>query len=62
MVREYYASYVANLRSQIDRWALEQVRVVGVPIYIFLPAIHRLLYGESIDATRTPLTAEFDYR
>ena len=37
MVREFYASYVATLRSQIDRWAapakqapLEQVRVRGV--------------------------------
>ena len=27
-----------------------------------MPAIYRFLYGESIDATRTPLTAEFDYR
>ena len=29
---------------------------------ISLPAICRFLYGEIIDATRTPLTAEFDYR
>ena len=28
---------------------------------ISLPAIRRFLYGETIDATRTPLTAEFDY-
>ena len=28
---------------------------------ISLPAICRFLYGESIDATRTPLTVEFDY-
>ena len=31
-------------------------------VYIYLPAICRFLYGESIDATRTPRTAEFDYR
>ena len=31
-------------------------------VYISLPAIRWFLYGESIDATRTPLTAEFDYR
>ena len=29
---------------------------------ISLPAIRRFLYGESEDATRTPITAEFDYR
>ena len=29
---------------------------------ISLPAIRRFLYGESVDATRTPITAEFDYR
>ena len=29
---------------------------------ISLPAIRRFLYGEGVDATRTPLTAEFDYR
>ena len=29
---------------------------------ISLPAICRFLYGESADATRTPITAEFDYR
>ena len=26
------------------------------------PTIHKFLYGEGVDATRTPLTAEFDYR
>ena len=31
-------------------------------VNISLPAIHQFLYGESVDATRTPLTAEFDYR
>ena len=69
MVREFYASYVATLRSQIDRRAslakqapLEQVRVRGVQVNISLPAIHRFLYGKGVDATRTPLTAEFDYR
>ena len=37
LVREFYASYVATLRSQIDRWdapakqaPVEQVRVRGV--------------------------------
>ena len=29
---------------------------------ISLPAIRRFLYGEGVDATRTPLTAEVDYR
>ena len=28
---------------------------------ISLPAISRFLYGESADATRTPITTEFDY-
>ena len=69
MVREFYTFYVANLRSQIDRRAaptkqapLEQVRVRAVQVDISLPAIRWFLYGESADATRTPLTAEFDYR
>ena len=31
-------------------------------VEISLPAIRRFLYGESVDVTRTPLTAEFDYR
>ncbi|TMX04112.1 hypothetical protein EJD97_011552, partial [Solanum chilense] len=69
LVREFYASYVATLRSQIDRRAapakqapLEQVRVRGVQVDISLPAIRRFLYRESVDATPTPLTAEFDYR
>ena len=68
MVREFYASYIATLRSQIDRRAapakqapLEQVRVRGVQVDIFLPGIRRFLYGEIVDATRTPLTTEFDY-
>ena len=69
LVREFYASYVTTLRSQIDRRVapakqapLEQVRVRGVPIDISLPAIHRFLYGDNVDDNRTPLTAEFDYR
>ena len=69
MVQEFYASYVATLWSQIDRRAapakqalLEQVRVRGVQVDISLPAIHRFLYGESADDTRTSVTAEFDYR
>ena len=64
MVREFYASYVATLRSYIDRRAsptkqapLEHVRVRGVQVYIGW-----FLYGEGVDATRTPLTAEFNYR
>ena len=68
MVREFYASYVATLQSQIDRQAaptkqapLEQVRVRGVQVDISLPAIRRFLYGENTDATRTPHTAKFDY-
>ena len=69
MVREFYASYIETLRSQIDRRAapakqapVEQVRVRGLQVDISLPAIRRFLYGESVDATRTPITAEFDYR
>ena len=61
MVREFYASYIATLRSQIDRRAapakqapLEQVRVRGVQVDMSLPAIRRFLYGEGVDATRTP--------
>ena len=68
MVREFYASYVATLQSQIDRWAapakhapLEHLRVQSMQVDISLSAIHRFLYGECVDATRTPLTAEFDY-
>ena len=62
VVREFYASYVATFRSEIDRRAtpakqapLEQVRVRGVQVDISLPAIRRFLYGESADATRTPI-------
>ena len=69
MVREFYAAYVATLRSQLDRRAapakqapLEQVRVRDIKVDISLPFIRRFLYGEGVDATRTPLTAEFDYR
>ena len=69
LVREFYASYVVTLRSQIDRWAapakqapLEKVRVRGVQVDISLPAIRQFLYGKSVDATRIPLTTKFDYR
>ncbi|TMX01568.1 hypothetical protein EJD97_024277 [Solanum chilense] len=69
LVREFYAFYMATLRSQIDRWAapakkaaLEHVRVRGIQVDISLLAIRRYLYGEDVDANRTPLTAEFDYR
>ena len=68
-VRDFYASYVATLRSQIDRRAapakqapLEQVRVRGVQVDISLPAIRWFLYDEGVDANQTPLSAEFDYR
>ena len=61
VVREFYGSYVETLRSQIDRRAapakqapLEQVRVRGMQVDIFLLAIRRFLYGGSADATRTP--------
>ena len=64
LVREFYASYIATLRSQIDRRAapakqapLEQVRVRGVQVDISLPFIRRFLYGESVESNRTPLTA-----
>ena len=68
LVQEFYASYVATVRSQVGRQAahakqapLEQVLVRSVQVDISLPAIRRFLYGESADATRTPITAEFDY-
>ena len=68
LVREFYASYVATLRSQIHRRAapakqapLEQVRVWGIQVDISLPAISRFLYGEGVDANRTSLNAKFDY-
>ena len=61
MVREFYASYVVTLWSQIDRRAalakqapLEQVRVRGVQVDISLPTIRRFLYGKSVDGTRNP--------
>ena len=60
---------MVTLRSQIDRWAapakqapLEHVRVRGIQVDIPLPAIRRYLFGEDVDANRTPLTDEFDYR
>ena len=69
LVCEFYASYVDTLRSYIDRQAtpgkkapLEHVRVRGIQVDISMPAIHRYLYDEDVDANRTPLTAEFDYR
>ena len=66
MVREFCASYVATLRSQIDRRALpakqaplEQVRVRGVQVDISLPKICRFLSVKGVDATRIPLTTNF---
>ena len=68
LVREFYAFYMATLRSQIDRRVapakqapLEHVRVRGIQVDISLLAICQYLYGEDVDANRTPLTAEFDY-
>ena len=40
---------------------MEQVLVRGV-LDISLPAIRRFLYGESADATWSPIAAEFDKR
>ena len=64
LVREFYASYVATLRSLIDRQAapakqalLEHVQVRGIQVDISLPSIRRYLYGEDVDVNRTPLTA-----
>ena len=69
LVREFYASYVDTLRSQIDKRVvpakqspLEHVRVRGIQGDISLPAIRQYLYGEDVDSNRTPLTSEFDYR
>ena len=68
-VREFYASYVATFGSHIDRRAapakhdpLEHVRVRGIQVDISLPTIRQYLYGKDVDANKTPLTAEFDYR
>ena len=63
MVREFYASYVATLRSQIDRRAAPAKQApLGVQVDISLLVIHRFRYVEDVNANRTPLTAEFDYR
>ena len=68
MVLEFFSSYVATLRSQQDRWAapakhasLDYNQVRSKRVDISLPAICRYLYGEDVDATKTPLTTEFDY-
>ena len=60
---------MATLRGSLDRRAnptkhapLEHVLVFGKRVDISLPAICRFLYGVDSDATRTPLTLEFDYR
>ena len=67
LVREFYASYVATLISQIDGRAapvkqapLEHVRARGIQVDISLPAIRRYLYSEDVDTNQIPLTAEFD--
>ena len=39
---------------------LEHVLVRGIKVDISLPAIRQYIYGEDVDANRTPLTAEFD--
>ena len=69
LVREFYTSYVATLRSHIYRRAastkqvpLDLIRVCGKQVDISLPAIRRYLYGEDVDATGTFFTAEFNYR
>ena len=69
LVREFYASYIVTLRSQIDRRAaparlapLEHVQVCRIPVDISLPAICRYLYSKNVDANWTPLTVEFDNR
>ena len=58
-----------TLRSKIDRRVapakqapLEHVQVRSIQVDISLPAIRRYLYSEDVDANRTSLTAEFDYR
>ena len=68
-MREFYTTYVATLWTSFERWTnpfknapLEHVHVHGKWVEIFLPAIHRFVYGADTDATRTPHTLEFDYR
>ncbi|TMW98412.1 hypothetical protein EJD97_004098 [Solanum chilense] len=62
-----YAAYRSTSPCQpsagicMARVPLEHVRVRGIQVDISLPAILRCLYGEDVDTTKTPLTAEFDY-
>ena len=59
LVRELYASYVATLRSQIDRRAapakqapLEHVRVRGIQVDISLPSIRGIYTARMLMPTR----------
>ena len=55
MVREFYASYVASIRSKLDRRAspakhtpLDYVRVRSYWVDISLLSIHRFIYGANV--------------
>ena len=63
LVWEFYDSYLATVRLWIDKQVpFEHVRVHGIQVDISLPSIRQYLYRKDVDANRTPLTAEFDYR
>lgn len=44
------------------RAPLDQIRVRVKRVDISLPSICQYLYGKDVNATTTPLTAEFEYR
>lgn len=69
VVRELYVYYIETLRAPLDRKCypakqapVHYVRVRGRRVEIFLPTICCFLYCADIDATRAPLTPDFDYQ
>ena len=69
VVREFYASYVATIRSFLDRRSnpakqapVDHLLVRGNRVDIILPTICRFLYCTDTVATREILTPEFDYQ
>ena len=68
-VREFYASYVTTLRSQIYWRAalikqdpLKHVRVCSIQVDISKPAIRRYTYAEDVDTNMNPFPIEFDFQ
>ena len=68
LVREFYASYVDTLKSRLRGGLPPPNTHLSMPEYVAFRlispwiSIHRYLYGKDVDANRTPLTTEFDYR